>query len=190
MCQFRTVWPSPAAFRAPAEPEERAAGRHRDSMSGFGPTVLRLVVGAVFLSHGVMKVSPAFGGLPETTAMLASLDFKVPHLVAAALGAIELGGGIALMLGAHTGWTAIALLLTTGVTSWKLHLPNGLFLNWSREPGVGNGVEFDLVLVGALLCLVATGAGRLSFDRARRRMAEMEAAGRARRRRDRRDQIT
>ena len=133
---------------------------------------------------GVVKMSP------ETTAMLASLDFKVPHLVAAALGAIELGGGIALMLGAHTGWTAIALLLTTGVTSWKLHLPNGLFLNWSREPGVGNGVEFDLVLVGALLCLVATGAGRLSFDRARRRMAEMEAAGRARRRRDRRDQIT
>jgi putative oxidoreductase len=159
-------------------------------MSGFGPTVLRLVVGAVFLAHGVMKVSPAFDGLPETTAMLALLDFKVPHLVAAALGAVELGGGIALMLGAHTGWTAIALLLTTGVTSWKLHLPNGLFLNWSLEPGAGHGVEFDLVLVGALLCLVATGAGRLSFDRARRRMAELEAAGRARLRRDRRDSIT
>ena len=158
-------------------------------MSGFGPTVLRLVVGAVFLSHGVIKVSPAFGGLPETTAMLASLDFKAPHLVAAALGAVELGGGIALMLGAYTGWTAIALLLTTGVTSWKLHLPNGLFVNWSLEPGVGHGVEFDIVLAGALLCLVATGAGRLSFDRARRRMAELEAAGRARLRRDRRDQI-
>ena len=190
MCPFGAAWPSPAAFGAPAESEERAAGRHRDSMSGFGPTVLRLVVGAVFLSHGVIKVSPAFGGLPETTAMLASLDFKAPHLVAAALGAVELGGGIALMLGAYTGWTAIALLLTTGVTSWKLHLPNGLFVNWSLEPGVGHGVEFDIVLAGALLCLVATGAGRLSFDRARRRMAELEAAGRVRLRRDRRDQIT
>jgi hypothetical protein len=55
---------------------------------------------------------------------------------------------------------------------------------------VGHGVEFDIVLAGALLCLVATGAGRLSFDRARRRMTELEAAGRARLRRDRRDQIT
>ncbi len=87
-------------------------------MSGFGPTLLRLVVGAVFLAHGVARFSPQLGGLQETTTLLASLGFKLPHLVAVVLGAVELGGGVALILGAHTGWTAIALSLTTGVTSW------------------------------------------------------------------------
>ena len=75
---------------------------------------------------------------------------------------------------------AFALLLTTAVTSWKLHLANGLFLNWSLEPGVGHGYEFDLLMIGALLCLMTTGAGSLSFDRARQRTADLEAAGLAR----------
>ena len=91
--------------------------------------------------------------------------------------------GVALVLGVFTGWTAFALLLTTAVTSWKLHLPHGLFLNWSLEPGVGHGYEFDLLLIGALLSLMMTGGGSLSVDRARHSAAELEAAGLARLRR-------
>jgi putative oxidoreductase len=152
-------------------------------MRGFGPTVLRVVVGAVFVSHGVMKLWPEFGGPTETTALLASLGFRLPHLVAVVLGAVELGGGVALALGAYTGWTAIALLQTTVVISWKLHLSSGLLLNWPADSSVAHGAEFDLMLVGALLCLLVTGAGHVSFDRARRYAADREAAGLARLRR-------
>ena len=124
-------------------------------MSGLGPSLLRLAVGTVFVAHGLMKLLPVpAGGVPETTALLESLAFSAPHVVAMILGGVETAGGVALVLGAYTGWTAFALLLTTAVTSWKLHLANGLFLNWSLEPGVGHGYEFDLLMIGALLCLM------------------------------------
>ena len=153
-------------------------------MKGVGPSLLRLAVGTVFVAHGLLKLLPVpGGGVPETAALLESLAFQSPYAVAMTLGWVEAVGGVTLLLGAYTGWTTCALLLTTAVTSWKLHLPNGLFLNWSLQPGVGHGYEFDLLLAGALLCLMVTGAGNLSFDRARQRAAELETAGLARLRR-------
>ena len=150
-------------------------------MSGLGPCLLRLAVGTVFVAHGLAKLLPVFGGgVAGTAVLLESLAFQAPSAVALTLGGVETAGGVALLLGAYTGWAAFALTLTTAVTSWRLHLPNGLFLNWSLEPGVGHGYEFDLVLIGALLCLMMTGAGSLSVDRARQRAADLDAAGLAR----------
>ena len=154
-------------------------------MRGLGPSLLRLAVGTVFVAHGLVKLLPVpGGGVRETAALFESLAFQVPYAVVMTLGWVEVAGGVALVLGAYTGWVAFALLLTTAVTSWKLHLPHGLFLNWSLEPGVQHGYEFDLLLIGALLSLMATGAGSLSVDRARQRAAELESAGRARLLRD------
>jgi len=116
----------------------------------------------------------------ETAVLFEALEFQAPYAVAMTLGWVEVGGGVVLVLGAETRWTALALLLTTVVTSWKLRLPHGLFLNWSLEPGVQHGYEFDLLLVGALLSLMATGGGSLSVDRARQHAAELEADGYAR----------
>ena len=121
--------------------------------------------------------------MPETAALFESLAFQAPYAVAITLAWVEVAGGMALVMGAYTGWTAFALLLTTAVTSWKLHLPHGFFLNWSLEPGVGHGYELDLLLIGGLLSLMVTGAGSLSVDRVRYRAAELEEAGRARLRR-------
>jgi uncharacterized membrane protein YphA (DoxX/SURF4 family) len=118
--------------------------------------------------------------MSETGALFESLAFQAPYAVAMTLGWVEVAGGVVLVLGAYTGWTTFALLLTTVVTSWKLHLPHGLFLNWSLEPGVEHGYEFDLLLVGALLSLIATGGRSMSFDSARRQAAELEADGCAR----------
>jgi len=153
-------------------------------MSGLGPSLLRLAVGTVFVAHGLGKLLPMFGGgVTETAALLESLGFQAPTAVALTLGGVETAGGVALLLGAYTGWTAFALTLTTAATSWRLHLPNGLFLNWSLEPGVGHGYEFDMLLIGALLSLMMTGAGSLSVDCARQRAADLDAAGLARLRR-------
>lgn len=150
-------------------------------MSGFGPTLLRLALGTVFIAHGLMKLLPGpAGGLQETVASFAALAFRMPSAVAMTLGSVETAGGVLLVLGAYTGWTALALLLTTVSIGARLHVPHGLLLNWSSEPGVEHGYEFDLLLVGALLSLMLTGAGSLSLDRARRQAAELHAAGLAR----------
>lgn len=162
----------------------RARTIRSSRMRGLGPSLLRLAVGTVFVAHGLSKLLPVpGGGVRGTAALFESLAFQAPYAVAMTLGWVEAAGGVALVLGAYTGWTAFALLLTTAVTSWPLHLPHGLFLNWSLEPGVGHGYEFDLLLIGALLSLLATGAGSLSVDGARQRAAELESAGRARLRR-------
>ena len=151
-------------------------------MRGLGPSLLRLAVGTVFVAHGLIKLLPLpGGGVATTAALFESLAFAMPYAVAVTLGWVEVAGGVALVLGAYTGWAAFALLLTTVVTSWKLRLAHGLFLNWSLEPGVEHGYEFDLLLVGALLSLMATGGGSLSVDRARRRADELESGRRARR---------
>jgi uncharacterized membrane protein YphA (DoxX/SURF4 family) len=67
-----------------------------------------------------------------------------------------------------------------GVAVWKVHAVNGFFLNWANTPGQGHGIEFNLVLIGALAALMLSGPGAFSIDGRRARSAEAEAAGRAR----------
>jgi putative oxidoreductase len=74
----------------------------------------------------------------------------------------------------------LALLVDMGIAVWKVHYPNGFFMNWALTPGKGHGVEFNLVLIGALLCLVLTGPGALSVDERQSQSAAARAAGRAR----------
>jgi uncharacterized membrane protein YphA (DoxX/SURF4 family) len=51
---------------------------------------------------------------------------------------------------------------------------------WVIDPSRGHGVEYSLVLVGALVCLAATGAGDFSIDGRSARRAASRASGRAR----------
>jgi len=62
----------------------------------------------------------------------------------------------------------------------KVHLANGFFINWAMTPGVGHGVEYNLALIAALLCLTLIGPGAFSIDYRRERSAAADAAGRAR----------
>jgi uncharacterized membrane protein YphA (DoxX/SURF4 family) len=61
-----------------------------------------------------------------------------------------------------------------------VHFRNGFFLNWTLTPGRGHGMEYNLVLIGALLCLMLTGPGALSVDELQSHSAASRAAGRAR----------
>jgi len=94
------------------------------------------------------------------------------------LALTEFLGGIFLVLGVITRSVAIALLIDLAVAVWKVHYPNGFFL--SSSAGRGNGIEFVLVLIGALFCLALTGPGALSIDEGRSQKAEAQARGRAR----------
>ncbi len=151
-------------------------------MARYGPAVLRIAVGAVFIAHGAQKLFGAWGGggIRGTAAFLEQAGFN-PGLPWAMLVAIvELGGGIMLVAGALTMIAAFALLVEMAVATWKVHLANGFFLNWAMTPGRDHGYEFNLVLIAALLCLILGGPGALSIDGRRARDAESEAAGRAR----------
>lgn len=151
-------------------------------MRPYGPTILRLCVGAVFFAHGTQKLLGVWGGpgIHGTISMVAHLGLPYPTLLAALVILTEFVGSILLMTGALARWAALALVIEMGVATWKVHWRNGFFLNWNITPGRGHGIEFNLVLIGALLCLLLIGPGALSFDERRSRSREARAAGRAR----------
>lgn len=151
-------------------------------MREWGPAVLRVTVGTVFVAHGLQMLLPVFGGggVRSTAADFASMGLEPAYPLALLAGVTELGGGVALILGVFTLYAAIALIITMLVATWKVHLANGFFLNWAITPGVGHGYEFNLVLIAALVSLCLTGAGAVSVDRWRLRSAEAREFGRAR----------
>jgi putative oxidoreductase len=151
-------------------------------MQEYGPALLRLAVGGVFAAHGAQKLFGLFGGggVSGTADSFSQLGLSPSVPLAILVGAVELAGGVLLILGALTLVAAAALALSKLVAIWKVHLASGFFLNWSLTPGQGHGYEFHLVLVGALISLMLTGAGAFSVDGRRARSAEAEAYGRAR----------
>ena len=148
----------------------------------YGLTVLRLCVGAIFVAHGAQKLFGVWGGpgLDGTTAMVASLGFPYPYPLAILLTLSEFCGGVLLLLGWLTTWATVPLLASMAVAIWKVHGANGFFINWANTPGQGHGYEYNLMLIGALLCLLLGGGGALSIDDWRSRSHEARERGRAR----------
>ena len=143
-------------------------------MQPYGPAVLRLAVGAVFVAHGAQKLFGVWGGggLDGTAAFFTQLGLAPAFPLAVLVGVTEFAGGLMLILGAFTLYAALALVINMLVAVWKVHFAAGFFLP--------SGYEFNIALVGALVSLMLTGAGALSVDGQRARSAEAEAYGRAR----------
>ena len=151
-------------------------------MQGFGPTVLRLAVGAIFAAHGAQKLFGIWGGggPSGTAAFFNQLGLTPAYPLAVFVGLVELLGGLLLIAGAFTAIVAAVLMFDMLVAVWTVHLPYGFFLNWTSAPGQGHGYEFNLVLIAALVALMVMGAGSLSVDEWRLRSSESLALGRAR----------
>lgn len=122
--------------------------------TGWAPLPLRLVLGIVFAAHGAQKL--LVHGVGGTAAMLGGLGVPLPTLAAAVLIALELGGGLALILGLGTRVVASLLAIDMLVAMLAVHAPHGFFLP--------RGIEFVLTLLGGTLTLVGTGPGALSLD--------------------------
>lgn len=148
----------------------------------YGLAVLRLIVGVVFMAHGAQKLFGIWGGygLAGTAGYFEQLGLRPGYALAVLVGTVEFGGGLMLIAGALTPFVSLALALTMVVAIWKVHGANGFFLNWGNTPGQGHGIEYNLVLIGALSALMLSGPGAFSVDGWRARSAEAEAAGRAR----------
>ena len=151
-------------------------------MRPYGPAALRLCVGAVFLIHGAQKLFGLVGGtgIAGTAKMLEAFGLPYSTPLAVALGILEFGGGVLLILGAATLWVSLLLLIDLGLIVWKVHYPHGLLLKGGLVPGYGDLGELHLLLIAALLCLLLGGPGAWSIDERRSQNLEAQARGRAR----------
>ena len=123
-------------------------------LQGWGITVLRVVVGMVFLVHGGQKLFVfGFGGV---AAFLGQVGIPAPMLAALVVTAVELLGGLALLLGLFTRWAAVPLAINMLVAILVVHLKAGFFLP--------DGYEFALTLLGANVALALLGSGEASVD--------------------------
>lgn len=126
-------------------------------LSGYrdwGITALRVIIGIVFLAHGLQKLF--MFGVEGVTGMLGGLGFPLPMVAAIVLIVVEALGGLALILGLFTRISALLLAITMLVAVVAVHLPGGFF--------APEGVEFPLTLMFANITLLLTGSGALALD--------------------------
>ncbi|MGJ7526747.1 DoxX family protein [Variovorax sp. GB1P17] len=119
----------------------------------------RLMVAFLFIPAGIGKLM-GFGG---TVGYITSAGLPLPEVAAAVAIVIELGLGIALLLGFKTRWSAIVMAIFTVVTALFFHK------YWSAPEAMKmmQQINFNknIAIAGGLLALAAFGPGRFSIDK-------------------------
>lgn len=115
--------------------------------------LMRIVVGFLFLWHGVQKLL-GFPPLPE--------GVVVPAFVTWIAGPIELFGGLLVMIGLQTRWAAFLCSGLMAFAYWMGHGTHALL------PIVNKG-ELAAAYCFVFLYIAAHGAGRWSLDGSRGR---------------------
>jgi putative oxidoreductase len=128
--------------------------------AGAGLSVIRILVGLIFMAHGAQKLFGLFGGygLEGTGQWMESIGLAPGYLMALLSGSAEFFGGLALVIGLLARPAALALSVTLVVAIFSVHIGNGLFMS-------NNGYEFALALLAGTLAVMIEGAGRFSLDR-------------------------
>jgi putative oxidoreductase len=118
----------------------------------------RLGLAAIYIQSGFGKTF----GIPELSRTLAGLGFPLPPLFAVLAMLVELGCGLAVLLGFRTRLAALALIGFTLLASVLFHD----FWTFGPPERQTQTIQFmkNMGLVGGFLALIAVGPGRFSLD--------------------------
>lgn len=127
--------------------------------SEYAAVPLRLTLALVFFVHGSQTLFGLFGGpgLAWTGDYLASHGVIPGEFWAVISGLLGLFGGLALLVGMLTRWVAAAMAIEMIVALVAINLRAG----FSASNG---GAEFPLLILGALVSLVLSGAQHYAVD--------------------------
>jgi putative oxidoreductase len=127
----------------------------------FGLALVRVVVGGLFMGHGLQKLTGWFEGhgLRATGESFEAMGLKPGRAHATAAGLSETTGGALLAAGLLTPLGASLLSGTMITAIRKVHAPNG---PWVTK----GGYEYNLVLLAIVFAITDVGPGRLSLDEA------------------------
>ena len=128
-------------------------------------TILRLVLGVIFFAHGSQKMLGWFGGYGFTGTMgFFTGVMHIPAVFAFLAIAAEFFGGLGLIFGFLTRVAAFGISCNMIVAVAMIHHQFGFFMNWTGAQK-GEGYEFHLLLLAALVVLMIRGGGAASVDR-------------------------
>lgn len=123
-------------------------------LAPYGAALLRISLGVLALAHGLLKIlvfTPA-----GTVGFFQSLG--LPAFLAYATIAIEVAGGLALILGAYTRYVAVAMI--------PILIGSIVFGHWDAGwlfSNEGGGWEFPAFWTAALVVQVLLGDGALAL---------------------------
>lgn len=120
----------------------------------YGVLLLRWCLGAMFVAHALYKWS--IDTLPRVAAFFKSLG--LPGWFAYLTVAVELGGGVCLVLGIYPRYIALLLMPTMIGTIIMVHGKNG----W-RFTNKGGGWEYPAFWTAALLAVFLIGDGAVTL---------------------------
>ena len=118
----------------------------------------RILMAWIFVPAGFGKIAGFAGAVGYAT----SAGLPLPQVGVAIGLAIELLGGLALLLGWRTRWAALALAVFSVVAAIFFH--NYWAVPEAQQMMQKINFTKNLAIAGGLLAFVAFGAGRLSLD--------------------------
>jgi len=127
------------------------------------PLILRLALAVVIFPHGAQKLLGWFGGYGFKGTMGYFTGSGFPASLAFLAIIAEFFGSLGVVLGLLTRVAAFGIGCVMAVAIFKVHTPNGFFMNWYGNQK-GEGYEFHLLALGLALALIIGGAGLWSLD--------------------------
>jgi putative oxidoreductase len=134
-------------------------------MNSYLPVFGRVLIGLPFAMSGLSKLA-AYG---STTEKIAAVGLPLPPLAFAVAVAVELGGGLLLVVGCRVRPVALTLAAFALATAVSFHS------NFADQNQMIHFLK-NVMMAGGLLQIAAFGAGAISIEQWRRRSAEPSAA--------------
>ena len=129
----------------------------------YGPLIGRLLLSNLFIVSGFKKITGFAGTAGYMAAKMPSLDLGVIKILLVITIAVELGGGLMVLLGWQARWAATALLVWMIPVTYIFHAYWGLppdqmqmqFINFQK----------NMAIMGGMLYIIAQGPGRYSLGK-------------------------
>src|SRR5262244_4133897 len=139
----------------------------RTPIARWAPIPLRLIVGYGFMEHGFAKLARGREAFP---AILQALGVPAPHVMGWLTILVEIGGGVAVLLGALVPLASLPMAAVLLVAMITVHLPYG-FSAIKLQAVTAAGVQFgppgfetNLLYLACLATLVLGGSGPLAIE--------------------------
>lgn len=124
----------------------------------LGLTILRVVLGVIFIAHGAPRL---VGGVEGLATFYGSVGIPLPLASAWLTTVLEFFGGLCLVAGFLVTPVALLLIAHMMISLVLVHAERGFYV---VGPQANGGIEFNLILIASLLMLVFGGPGLAAVD--------------------------